>query len=149
MDEVYLSDDEFAALEYLVTVGHVFAKDVEFPRYWDFVRLKSLDFAKMEFPDPNFLYMLPEDRREAYQFKITTTGYNEYLRLKQVRDERTKQEESDEAAKQAEDKRWRKDVSRSWVQFWLNILFSAIGFAAGVFIEHYFAILEVLLVIVG
>lgn len=81
----------------LATVGPVFAKDIGFPRYWNFVRLKDLGFAKLETPDPNFSYMLPEDKREAYQFKITKPGYNEYLRLKQMREERAKQEEAQHA----------------------------------------------------
>ena len=97
MTEIYLSDGEFAALEYLVTVGPVFANDIEPEIYWDFVRLKDVGFAVMQTPDPNFLYMLPEERRDAYQFKFTNAGYNEYLRLKQMHDERADQEERQRA----------------------------------------------------
>lgn len=53
--------------------------------------------------------------------------------------------EERKSAENAEEIRWRKDANRSWIQFWLGALFSCIGFFAGVLIEHYFAILEFLL----
>lgn len=62
-------------------------------------------------------------------------------RLEKEREEQAKRDAEDIAV----DRRWRKDASRSWLQFWLNVLFGAIGFTAGVFIEHYFAVFDALL----
>lgn len=65
--------------------------------------------------------------------------------LKHEVEERAYHKAEKSAQEQATQKRWSKDARRSWIQFWLNLLFSIIGFAAGIFAEHYFAILEVLL----
>ena len=69
--------------------------------------------------------------------------------LEKEREKQTRQEAAAKASEEAADKRWRKDASRSWIQFWLGILFSAIGFAAGVFVEYYFAVLEIVFASVG
>lgn len=53
--------------------------------------------------------------------------------------------EERKSAENAEEVRWREDARRSWIQFWLGALFSCIGFGAGVFVEHYFTILEIIL----
>ena len=129
MSDIVLSDGERSALKYLVTVGPVFAKDIDFPEYWDFVRLKTLGFAKMELPDPNFLYLLPDDRHEAYQFKITGPGYNEYLRLEQARNERAHQEEQRKADR-AEDIKNQKKNRRH------DFAVAAFGGVVTLFVEH-------------
>ena len=91
-----------------------------------------------------WVYITP---RTLY-FQITARGVlalKEHEELLQAEAEKqAKQEEEARLAEQAEDKRWRIDDRRSWLQFWLSILFSFIGFVGGVFIEHYFAILELI-----
>ena len=65
-----------------------------------------------------------------------------------LNEEARKNAEAKEERKSAENAvevRWRKDANRSWIQFWLNVFFSCIGFFAGVFVEHYFAVFEFLL----
>lgn len=64
------------------------------------------------------------------------------------------EKENDEHAREdaeeaAADWRWRRDAHRSWLQFGLNLIFSVVGFAAGVFVEHYFAILELFFALIG
>lgn len=80
MDTITLSDSEYDALSYLVNHGPVFSVDIDYPMKWDFIFLKNHGLAKLELPDPNFLYHLPEDRHTAYQFKLTSYGYECYKR---------------------------------------------------------------------
>ena len=100
-DTVTLSDSEFAALSYLVKHGPVFSVDIDYPMKWDFIFLKNHGLAKLELPDPNFLYHLPEDRQTAYQFKLTSYGYECYKReasaKQQLIDEQARHEAEREA----------------------------------------------------
>lgn len=141
MSDIVLSDGERAALEHLVTAGAIFAKDIGFPERWDYIRLKNLGFAKMDLPDPNFLYLLPNDRQEAYQFKVTGTGYNEYLRLKQIRDERERQE-AKQAAQRVEDRAHAdQNAKQQFKHDWRIAIFNAISsFALGAIADHFFDI---------
>lgn len=94
MDTITLSDSEYDALSYLVNHGPVFSVDIDYPMKWDFIFLKNHGLAKLELPDPNFLYHLPEDRHTAYQFKLTSDGYECYKR-----EESAKQQLIDEQAR--------------------------------------------------
>ena len=97
--------------------------------------------SNIVYPDSNGDYCL---RDRAY---VLISRYEEFLD-KERRDNACK-EARKQAEEEAADKRWRKDACRSWLQFWLGILFSAIGFVSGVFVEHYFTILEVVFAIIG
>ena len=101
MDTITLSDSEYDALRYLVNHGPVFSVDIDYPMKWDFIFLKNHGLAKLELPDPNFLYHLPEDRHTAYQFKLTSDGYECYKReasaKQQLIDEQARHEAEREA----------------------------------------------------
>ena len=101
MDTITLSDSEYDALSYLVKHGPVFSVDIDYPMKWDFIFLKNHGLAKLELPDPNFLYHLPEDRHTAYQFKLTSYGYECYKReasaKQQLIDEQARHEAEREA----------------------------------------------------
>lgn len=98
-EETKVPDLYYPALEYLASVGMIFAHDVkqtDIP-YWNFVWLKDHGLAIIETPDPNFLYQIPEERWNEYQFKITSKGMTTFLLLKEARDQREKQEEEQRA----------------------------------------------------
>ena len=101
MDTITLSDSEYDALRYLVNHGPVFSVDIDYPMKWDFIFLKNHGLAKLELPDPDFLYHLPEDRHTAYQFKLTSDGYECYKReasaKQQLIDEQARHEAEREA----------------------------------------------------
>ncbi len=101
IDTITLSDSEYDALRYLVKHGPVFSVDIDYPMKWDFIFLKNHGLAKLELPDPNFLYHLPEDRHTAYQFKLTSDGYECYKRetlaKQQLIDEQARHEAEREA----------------------------------------------------
>ena len=78
----------------------------------------------------------------ASQASLLMQRYEE--QLEKERADYARQEAAQKSSEEATDKRWRKDAFRSWAQFWLGILFSAIGFVAGAFVEHYFAVLDAL-----
>lgn len=137
MNGIYLSEGEQAALEYLATRGPVFGMDIDKDIYFDFVRLKDVGFAVYELPDPNFLYQLPPEKQEAYQFKITSAGYNEYIRLKQVREERAKQEEY-RSAKDAQAVLDQKKSRRH------DFCVAAFGGAVTLFVEHFGEIVDLI-----
>lgn len=137
MNGVYLSEGEQAALEYLATRGPVFGMDVDKDIYFDFVRLKDVGFAVCELPNPNFLYQLPPEKQEAYQFKITSAGYNEYIRLKQASDE-SAQREADRAADRAyADQNAQKQFRHDWR---IAIFETVTGFILGAIFDHFFDI---------
>lgn len=137
MLEIFLSEGEQDALEYLATRGSIFGMDVPKPVYFDFVRLKDVGFAVYELPDPNFLYHLPPEKQEAYQFKITSAGYNEYIRLKQARDERAKQEADHAADRAHADQNTQKQFRHDWR---IAIFETVTGFALGAIFDHFFDI---------
>lgn len=92
MIDVVLSDREFAALKRL-SDGFVFSNEVSSAEKLCFMRLVSAGLAKLEPPDPNSLYLLPQHLWEVKQYKITQPGLGLFLQLQQARDERARQEE--------------------------------------------------------
>lgn len=141
MSTIFLSSGEFAALEHLVNAGAVFALDIEYPAYWDYVRLKDLGLARMDTPDPNFLDHLPPERQNAYQFKLTEKGRNEYLRLKQACDERTQQEAS-RAADRISDRAYAdQNAKKQFRHDWRIAIFETLtSFILGAVFDHFFDI---------
>ena len=101
-DTVTLSDSEFAALSYLVKHGPVFSSDIDYPMKWDFIFLKEHKMAKLEPPNPNFLYHLPEDRHAAYQFKLTSYGYECYKREASAKQKLIDEQARHEAEREAD-----------------------------------------------
>lgn len=89
------------------------------------------------------------DERTYVRWTISELGLAAMLEyenvLKQEAESRARHEAEQAAQEQMTQKRWDRDTVRSWIQFWLNVLFSTLGFAAGIFVEHYFSILELLL----
>ena len=87
--------------------------------------------------------------REKLLIVMTSRGDTALLehesQLQQQAEQRAREEAARKARDQAEEKRWRQDARRSWAQFWLGGLFGLIGFAAGVAVEHWFSVLELLL----
>ena len=151
MREPSLSDPLYNLLGYFANGEIVFSD--QYPSHlpnWDlFPVLLSRDLVEKVPINPNeLIYHIDKPLRTSY-YAISAPGKALYSLEKEIRIDRSRQEEADKAAKQAEEKRWRKDASRSWIQFWLTTFFSVIGFAVGVFVEHYFAILEVFLAIIG
>lgn len=151
MREPILSDPLFNLLKIFAN-GEIVYSD-QYPEHlpnWElFPTLLSRGLVTKVAIDPNELIRYADKPMRTFYYEISSDGKALYFLENEIRIERASQEKADELTKQVEDKRWRKDASRSWIQFWLTILFGAIGFAAGVFIEHYFAILEVLLAIIG
>lgn len=102
MDTITLSDSEYDALRYLVNHGPVFSVDIDYPMKWDFIFLKNHGLAKLELPDPNFLYHLPEDRHTAYQFKLTSDGYECYKREASAKQKLIDEQARHEAEREAD-----------------------------------------------
>ena len=102
MDTITLSDSEYDALSYLVKHGPVFSVDIDYPMKWDFIFLKNHGLAKLELPDPNFLYHLPEDRHTAYQFKLTSYGYECYKRETLAKQQLIEEQARHEAEREAD-----------------------------------------------
>ena len=102
MDTITLSDSEYDALSYLVKHGPVFSVDIDYPMKWDFIFLKNHGLAKLELPDPNFLYHLPEDRHTAYQFKLTSDGYECYKRETLAKQQLIEEQARHEAEREAD-----------------------------------------------
>ena len=102
IDTITLSDSEYNALRYLVKHGPVFSSDIDYPMKWDFIFLKNHGLAKLELPDPNFLYHLPEDRHTAYQFKLTSDGYECYKREALAKQQLTEEQARHEAEREAD-----------------------------------------------
>lgn len=144
LDINQISSGTAQALMLLYRHGPVFAQDIPIHDYHYFLQAKEMKLVEMHLPDPNFLYTLPEDRRQAYQFFLTDTGVTacELLmdRAHQAAVQKAEQEKEKQSSQQAADERWRKDAVRSWTQFWLGVLFSVIGFVSGVIVEHFFTV---------
>ena len=102
MDTITLSDSEYDALSYLVKHGPVFSVDIDYPMKWDDIFLKNHGLAKLELPDPNFLYHLPEDRHAAYQFKLTSYGYECYKRETLAKQQLIEEQARHEAEREAD-----------------------------------------------
>lgn len=141
MPEIFLSDKEQIALDRLATNGPIFGLDIPFDDYFAFVRLKDIGYAVQELPNPNFLHELTDERKSAYQFKITPDGYNEYIRLKQMRDERAKQEEA-QRAKDAQVALDKKQDRRH------DFKVAAFGGAVTLFVEHFGRVVDCIEVII-
>ena len=130
---IELPESAFRALEYLAAYGPAFCRDIPDEEYFWFLHLKEKGLAKMELPDPNFLYLLPPEKRGWYQMKITGEGFT----LLQLHKEKLQKEIDIEANREAdrrsdyvqaiEDKK--KDRRH-------DFLVAAFGAAVALFFEH-------------
>ena len=86
------------ALEYLAANGPTFCRDIPDKEYVWFLHLKEKGLVKMELPDPNFLYLLPPEKQDWYQMKITGEGFV----LLHLLQEKLQKEKEIEAKREAE-----------------------------------------------
>ena len=145
-----MSDELFAVLEYLVNHPQIPYKSIDqlFGNNAPLVLcLRDMDYVLIKQENPNLWYLLPEDQQQDYFVFLSSPGLEAYRLEKKIRDEQAAEKAEQKRKEEIEEERWRKEARRSWLQFFLNALFGLIGFAAGVWVEHYFAILEVVLAI--
>ena len=123
-----MSDEMLAALERLAALPDEMAQ-LEPGEDDAFVRdLQAL--AKMKYAKGGQAFM------GTYFYVLTSLG-KESMRLEKKR----RKEEAEEKARQhmkeqAEEKRHKADVRRSWVQFFLQALFGFASFCAGVYVQY-------------
>lgn len=138
MDTITLSDSEYDALSYLVNHGPVFSVDIDYPMKWDFIFLKNHGLAKLELPDPNFLYHLPEDRHTAYQFKLTSDGYECYKREASAKQKLIDEQACHEAERISDRAHADQDRKLHFKHDWRIAVFNAIsGFVLGAVADHF------------
>ena len=138
MDTITLLDSEYDALSYLVNHGPVFSVDIDYPMKWDFIFLKNHGLAKLELPDPNFLYHLPEDRHTAYQFKLTSYGYECYKREASAKQKLIDEQARHEAERISDRAHADQDRKLHFKHDWRIAVFNAIsGFVLGAVSDHF------------
>ena len=141
MDTITLSDSEYDALSYLVNHGPVFSVDIDYPMKWDFIFLKNHGLAKLELPDPNFLYHLPEDRHTAYQFKLTSYGYECYKREASAKQKLIDEQARHEAERISDRAHADQDRKLHFKHEWRIAIFELLGgFLLGAISDHFFDI---------
>lgn len=139
---IELPESAFRALEYLAAYGPAFCQDIPAEEYFWFLHLKEKGLAKMELPDPNFLYLLPPEKRGWYQMKITGEGFT----LLQLHKEKLQKEidiEAKREAKRLEDvlrseQNRKKQFRHDW---WIAIFTAVTGFISGAVTDHFFDVI--------
>ena len=146
-DSLTLPEEYFKALSLLALRGPVSLHGIQKTgvKLSVFYALKEKRLADIRLPDPNFLYMIPEDQRDCPMFSITADGMERYLLLKENR-----QQAADDAAKrkaEAEEKdmadraKANQDRKEHFRHDWRIAVFEAVfGFILGMISDHLFDI---------
>lgn len=125
----------FRALEHLATYGPTFCKEIAKEDYSWYLYLSNSGLARMEYPDPNFLYQLPAEKRSWYQMKITDEGLAQYALLVESRAEaeQEKHDQKDQAEAEKID-----SVKNQNKQFRHDYLVSGFGELVSAWLPHFF-----------
>ena len=97
-DSLTLPEEYYKALSLLALCGPVSLQGIQKTgvKLSVFYALKEKRLADIRLPDPNFLYMIPEDQWDCPMFSITADGMERYILLKEQREQ--------EAQRRAEEK---------------------------------------------
>ena len=130
-----MSDERFSVLSHFANVERLWDDEVlhYFPEPHQLLSLCDQGYLIHKKENPNLLYLLPDDRKDAYFYIISSDGLEAYRLEKQIRDINAQ-------ASNEKRKRDHQDRFRFFLRLFVDLLIAVLGFLSGAFFEHFFSV---------